>query len=133
MKYFCRIVLPVPSEWYEINGTSPGDAVQNFHLTMVPPFYDHKNNVGGIRYIKRTIDTRQDIYFATVEVEIEEFNFTFASKIYNSGIYRKGGILPVSPTLEEVAKAIEWAHEPNELLNDWGEESWEEAYKRKAS
>ena len=53
--YHCRIVLPEPSEWYEVEGKSPEDAIQNFHLERVPRFYENKKNrPGGAQYIQRS-------------------------------------------------------------------------------
>jgi hypothetical protein len=130
-KYHCRIVLPEPSEWYEVEGSSPGDAIQNFHLERVPRFYENKKGQpGGVRYIRRTEDKREDIYFARIEVEIEEYNDVFTSKIYSSGIWRKGVKFWPDPTIEKIAKAIGWKRDPKELLEDWGEESIEDAIRR---
>ena len=63
-----------------------------------------------------------NIHFALVEVE---HHGSWVSKIYTSGIMRRGGVKArPAVTLVDVAKAVRWERDPSELLEDgWiGEE-----------
>jgi hypothetical protein len=89
----------------------------------------------GVRGFRFTIPQgsgghRETVVFALVEVDGYGQGI---SRVYLQGITRKGGIQAVSPpTLQEVAERLGWKRSPDELLTPWaGEESWEEARKRR--
>lgn len=109
--YRCRFVAPRQSEWRAIEADSPESAAHELH------FRDEKNY--AISYDPDPSLARR-IYFARIEVE---GHADFISRIFTSGIVRRGGIGRKN-TIADVARTVGWSAPPEELLEDgWaGEE-----------
>lgn len=104
------MILPIESEWQEIIADSPEQAAQEFHFNL--PFW-----CSGQRWtVWEDNDTkRYEIYFANIEIENHG---NLISRIYNCGIWRRGGIkIKHKPyTLEDVSKSIGWGGDPQDLI-----------------
>lgn len=125
MEYRCRTLKPSESSWRSVEGSSPEDAAQNFHLDApYIPVCCYRNGLpeGGV----------EKIYFSVVEVEGSEPVFV---RTYSRGITRRGGLkLPPrrEDTLEGIAEILGWKRDPPELLAPWDlEESWDDAATRR--
>jgi hypothetical protein len=120
----CRTTAPKHSPWGEVEAETPEDAVQEFHLQQMDRF----TGFGGIRH---RVEERGCVYFvnfARVEVEGHE---AVVTRIFEHGIWRRGGVKPRNPTLKEIAEKLGWKHDPKDLLGPWeGEETMEEARAR---
>lgn len=113
--YRCRFHAPRTSDWHTIEADSPEAAVQELHYQDPRPY--------GIRYVPDLEKPGNCVYFASIEVD---GHGPLISRIYTSGITRRGGIKPARTTsLADVAEAIGWTHPPEGLLDPgWiGEES----------
>ncbi len=74
-------------------------------------------------------DKQHLVFFALIEVEGEE---AMVSRIFEYAIWRGGGVKGREITLKEIADALGWTHDPNDLLGEWdNEETMEEAEARK--
>ena len=118
MKFRCRMTVPQHSLWEEIEAETLEDAVQEFHL----------QHPGGIRYRVEEHGLVHFVYFARVETEGHGATVT---RIFEHGIWRRGGVKPHNSTLKEIAEKLGWEHDPKDLLGTWeGEETMEEAEAR---
>ena len=120
--YRCRVLKPEESEWFRILAHTPEEAANGVH---------GRESGHRIKSIPYSVDDEQNghykVLFALIEVEGYG---SFVSRIYSYGIWRKGGVKPWPPQkLETIAKALEWEHPPEALLEPgWaGEETMEEA------
>lgn len=117
--YRCRIVKPErqSTTWCDVQAYSPEEAANEYHYQFP------RIGMPGAVYVLDP-DFAPAIHFALVEVE---GHGCFVSKVYTSGIARRGGVKPrkrVGPTIAQIAKAIGWEKDPNELLDVWdGEQS----------
>lgn len=127
MKYHCRVVLPKPEcegNWIEVEAETPEQAVQEYHfgLSVFDQGKSWRVEEGGKAHVIR---------FARIEVEGWG---DCVSRVYHYGLWRKGGVKPlIKPTLKDVADAIEWKGDPEELVEEgWElEETMEEAEARR--
>lgn len=119
MQYECRTLLPTPTErWHLVEADSPGAAAQEYHdatlshgLDVV--FYDEEK--------KETVHFRR--------VEIKGVEGSLVSRMYKSGLRRKGGVALATTRgqkLQVVAYAIKWTGTLDELLAPWEleEQTW---------
>lgn len=113
--YQCRFTAPRSSGWSAVEAPSPEMAANEFH---------YRDKSFGISYCPDPEKPGSRIYFASVEVD--GFG-TWVSRVYWSGIVRRGGVRSRGRklTLADVAKAVRWERDPAELLGEgWdGEES----------
>jgi len=128
----CRFLKPVPSDPRRfpertLERDDPGAAAQDFHFEGDDFGYcfSHEYEPGSFQRLR----------FALVEVEHPDSKKEcFVSKTIHNGIWRAGGIkaLGTIRTLEDIAQALDWKHDPKELLDAWdGEESYEDARARR--
>jgi hypothetical protein len=93
MRYRFRYIKPEPTRWIECEGENAYDALQNHHLSN-----DH---------LGAKVDLEKEVAsFAKVELESGE---TVISRVFNSGIRRRGGVKgPMSTwTYEYAAKMLD--------------------------
>jgi hypothetical protein len=122
----CRFVKPNTSIWYNVEANSFEEAAQEFHGQFVPSTGD--NNYSAVYRDRKPEGGLEHVYFSLVE--IEGYGETVV-RTYYSGISRLGA-KSVDPTIESIAKAIDWEKNPKELLEYWtGEESSDRALKNK--
>lgn len=125
MSYRCRMKIPQETDWMEVEAATPAEAAHVCHDQL------YERGQKGIGYTdRRADDFRQRVYFALMETEGFE---PWVSRIYYSGIWRKGGVLPpAGPTLMDIAKQLGWTAAPEKLLEEgWEcEETWEQAQRR---
>lgn len=94
------------------------DAIQDYHAK-------YESSSTGMRVPVKE-GGHEEVYWLNVEVEGHGM---FISRIYRRKIYRAGGVK--SPykkpkTIEDVARELDWKHNPSELLEPWdGEGPWE--------
>lgn len=121
--YKCRTVLPKKSGWFEMEAGTPEQAANDFHEAY------HPHTITSAVLIKHDEGGRYKIAFA--KIEVEGFD-CWISKIYLYGIWRRGGVSRrPETTIEDIAKAIEWNGDPQELLQPFeGEETMEKARNR---
>jgi hypothetical protein len=106
MIYRCRFVKPKASEWFRVEADSPEEAANTFHF----------DRGGGLSYRHELEDGKVEyVYFALVETEGFE---PVVSRIFWQGI-RRVGRFGHGPTLEDIAKALDYTHHPSTLMDDW--------------
>lgn len=115
----CRVTLPKESGWSEIEADTPEEAANSYHCRDL-------HALPGATYIDLDGEgkRRQIVIFARVEVE---GHGSWVSRMYKSGIYRKGGVqVRPNPTLEAIAKAVGYESDPKTLLDPWDfeEKEW---------
>lgn len=113
--YHCRFVAPRLSAWFVIEADAPDLAANELHNRDPGTF--------AISYTPDNLRPGRKIHFARVEVEGYG---SWLSRIYTSGIIRKGGTRIQSPvSLADVAQAVGWNQAPDQLVTDkWhGEDS----------
>lgn len=117
MKFRIRYVAPHRSEWSDVQADDLSSAVQ----------WHHEGGTAEMsaRYVPDPDRPVARVLFATLEVEGHGL---FTSRIYKSGIGRRGGVKHRAElSLADVAKAIGWDRDPAELMgpgwdgeeNDW--------------
>lgn len=116
MNFKVRFVVPAKEHnpWVDVPADSVEDAIQEFH---------YQRDRDGLCIVHEFEPGRKHIIsFARIEVEGFE---AMISRIYNSPIWRKGGVKPRGPTfkerLAEIARKLDWKDPPEALL----EEGWE--------
>ena len=136
-RYQCRTVVPKVSAWWWVDGAeSEADAAQVFHdnHNIHPGF---ANEVPSLGY---STGVGSKARFARIEVALVEDDGqakseVLISRVFWSGIVRRGGVKPPpGPTLAEIAEQLQWEGAPEDLLTDeaWeGVESEEEARSRR--
>ena len=113
--YKCRSILPKETAIKDIEANSPEEAANEFH-------FKYLNVIENAKYIKRGMnslggETREAICFCQVGVI---GHGSWVSKVYNGGIWRRGGVKGCSiPTIEEIAKLVGYEDDPNTLLDVW--------------
>ncbi len=108
MIYSCRTTRPKLSNWTQVNANSPEEAANDFHF----------NSTIGINYIVENGSQKYIVVFACIEVD---GHGEFIARWYNYPIWRRGGVkCPGRKTLDDVAKELDWPHEPRLLL----EQGW---------
>jgi hypothetical protein len=125
MDYRCRMTIPYASAWIDAEAETPEQAAQDCH----EHFYDLGDK--GLGYRDERDGKITLVYFARIEVEGYG---TYVSRMFYTGIFRKGGVKPRDPnTLVSIARALNYQSPPETLLDEgWTcEESWEEAQARK--
>jgi hypothetical protein len=121
MIYRCRMVQPSVEEWGEVEADSPPLAANEYHLNL---------NHAGFDLRRVFPDGRiERVHLALIEVE---GHGPFISRLFSTGIFRKGGVHPTETELAAVANKLGWTGPPKELLEDgWdGEETYDDAKKR---
>ena len=128
----CRFAKPVPADPRRfpertLERETPEQAAQDYHFDGDDFGYRFRwEDESG-----RTCFVR----FALVEVEHPDGKkVEFVSKTIHHGIWRAGGVSAPGTidTIEGIAEALGWAHDPKKLLDSWeDEESLEEAQARK--
>jgi uncharacterized protein YktB (UPF0637 family) len=108
----CRSINPNTTDWVEISAEAAGYAAVEYHFRAY--------------VVQETLKWRLEdgtfVYFACVEVEGAGI---FITRRFAKGISRVGRKKPT--TLEEIAKKLGWAQDPQELIQpEWEgeEESW---------
>lgn len=110
MKVFrCRFVAPKVSDWSSVEADSPELAANEFH--------SRDERSWSIAYVPDESNPGARVHFARIEVD---GHGELVSRIFTSGIIRRGGVRS-RPSLTDVAKAVGWERNPNELL----EVGWE--------
>ena len=115
--YRCRFLAPRETSWEDVSASSPEDAAQKHH--------DRHRDI-SVKFCPDPDKGGSRIHFARIEVE---GHGDMVSRLYTSGIIRKGGVknpfLRPLITIEGVVKAIGWQKPPAELLEPgWdGEET----------
>jgi len=128
----CRFASPVPANPRDfpekiLERETPEQAAQDYHFDGDDFGYRFRweYEPGRVRYVR----------FALVEVEHPDGKkVEFVSKTIHHGIYRTGGVKGPGTitTIEGIAHALGWEHDPKLLLDSWeDEESLEEAQTRK--
>lgn len=115
--YQCRMLLPQELPWRTVEADTPEQAANEYHFGL--PRWE-----SGKVWIERDGEgTRTDVYFARIEVE---GHGSWVSRVYQSGLWRRGGVPVQQPTLADLAAAIDWPHDPQELVQPgWDfEEDW---------
>lgn len=112
MIYRCRTTKPKVSEWFDIEAESPELAANAFHS-------DHNDELESLAFYPDPDMMGKSVRFVCIEVEGHEI---MVSRLFVSEIARRGGALRKTlPTLEEIAKRLDYQHDPGTLL----EEGWE--------
>jgi hypothetical protein len=125
MKFKVRALKPKESPWFDVEAQTSDEALREFHFREV----NCKSGYGGIRKRVEDEDGMHLVFFALIEVEGEEAK---VSRIFEYGIWRCGGVKSKEITLKEIADALGWTHDPEDLLGEWdNEETMEEAEARK--
>jgi len=106
--------------WVETDGDSPADAAQNFSVSLPVSYARH-----------RLFDSENvvEVLFYRIEVGDTEF----VTRVFNHGIFRKGGLPRRSNEDKLIRIAKDLGMEPEWLLDSkcWeGEETLEDAKKR---
>ncbi len=135
MKFRCRMVKPNQTAWFEVEAETWEDAVQDLH------FYSFdRAGISVVVYPEQNPfgDHRLDVNLALMEAE---GHGQVVTRVFHSGIYRKGGVRPhykpLNAKLKEVADVLGWEHEPLNLIEpNWDLESdsrdgWEARSNRK--
>lgn len=131
MKFRCRMTRPKISDWVEVEATSAEEAVADLH------FYAMDRD--GFHFSAYAEETPQgemlQINFACMQAEGHE---EVVSRVYHSGIHRKGGVKALRPPLPqrltELANKLGWTKDPMLLISPgWiGESSeWESRSSRR--
>ncbi len=111
-----RSIAPKESAWSDVVAENDALAAQWWH---------EKHGQYGLDVVLHS-DDGPSVSFVRVEVE---GSGTMVSRLYRSGIRRRGGVKPRDPmTVEKIAKILSWDGEPQELLEaGWESESeeWE--------
>ena len=116
MTYRCRFTAPRPSDWSTVEADSPEDAAQEFHFRDG----DKSSSPHSIAYVPDEQRPGARIFFARVEVD---GHGELVSRCYSSAILRRGGVKPQRVTLEAVARAVGWEHDPADLVDEgWDRE-----------
>jgi len=116
-----KVKLLSQSVWSVVCAESPGEAAQDFHFCYcVTEGYNYHSKKGPD-------GNPIDVYFVWVEVK---GHGQFLSRIFHSGIRRKGGYSRFGSDkekLEWVAKQLGWKEAPEKLLEpgwECEEEDW---------
>lgn len=122
----CRSIKPGISRWFDVKAETYGDAIQLIHSAYVPNISSNLGVSNGaiksIAYRKEDEDgSVEGIYFSLIEVDgLGEF----VSRIYYKGIRRVGKLKINLPTIDDIAKILDWKHPSEDLLNEgWANES----------
>lgn len=111
-----RSVAPKESPWSDVVAENDAAAAQWWH---------EKHGQYGLDVVLHS-DDGPSVSFVNVEIE---GNGTMVSRLYRSGIRRRGCVKPRNPmTVERVAKILSYEGDPKELLaTGWEAESdaWE--------
>ncbi len=115
MIFRCRAIKPKQTLWSTIGEETVEDAVATFQCLCDPPFVEFVIDRGG--------GATERLRVVAVEVE---GHGVFFSRMFESGIWRKGGVQPPVGSLVEKARALGWTGDPKELVEDgWpGEEPY---------
>lgn len=117
----CRAIAPTECAWDAVEATTPEDAVQTYH---------DRFDCFGVKFTICPEDfpgrEREDVNFMRVEVEGLG---SWVSRLFCSGLYRRGGVRPGKPgpeRLADVAKRLGWKGDPLDLIaTGWdGEEPY---------
>ena len=129
-----RTVKPQESRWYEVWGETPEEAANDFHVKnmealanlswkveqkrsafkRLPADFDGSGQPSGSYYFLK---------FVCVEVE---GHGEMVSRMYHHGLWRRGGVKGPDhfksreQKLKELAEALGWSHDPEELISDEG-------------
>jgi hypothetical protein len=106
VNYTCRAIKPVQTPWTAIEADSAGEAVNKLHFQL------H----GSIKALTYRLE-HETVSFLQFEVKtsdekVERLN----SRIFSSGIRRKGGIKRQELTLQEIATQLEHEGDPQTLV-----------------
>lgn len=119
MKYSVRHSAPKESGWLLIKADTPADAAQEFHFRNPTGVYlpDEEN---GSPSAKGT-------WYSVVEVDTGKETEKFVSRIFVSGIGRKGGVRPAYWATNILDVAARLKMDVDYLTNNWeGErDEWE--------
>lgn len=124
MKYVCNLTKPSMLNPVEIDADSPEEAAQNYFFSR---------DSSGIAYRRDDPDNGKSHptpWFGRVAVA---GHGEFIVRTFRHGLTRRGGVKrDNSITLLQIAEAIGWKGDPEELLTEgWDlEETWEQASKR---
>lgn len=103
-----RALKPTQTDWVNITAESSAAAAQTFHYKVDPEYrslcFHHVLPTGG----------HENVKFALIEVEGHE---PVVSRLFCSGIWRKGRRSKQEITLNDIASELGWTHPIEDLLS----------------
>lgn len=104
-EYNVRCLKPRQYGWVRITAASPEEAVSEYHYNQEPEgFVVKMEDHGG---------PLERLHLIRAEVEGHGY---FVSRIFKTGIFRRGGIKLPGKSLESIAAALEWERPVEELI-----------------